>query len=40
MLEPPSVLVSAFMNGLIAFPVATLFGALEHRFGSTERVDW
>jgi rod shape-determining protein MreD len=35
-----SVLVAAFMNGLIAIPVATLFTAIEHRFGTTERVDW
>ncbi len=39
-MEPAAMLISAFMNGLIAFPVATLFGALENRFGSTERVDW
>jgi rod shape-determining protein MreD len=35
-----TVLVAAFMNGLIAIPVATLFAAIEHRFGRTERVDW
>jgi rod shape-determining protein MreD len=35
-----SVLVAAFMNGLIAIPIAALFGALEQRFGATERVDW
>ena len=34
------VLVAAFMNGLIAIPVATLFAAIEHRFGTVERVDW
>jgi rod shape-determining protein MreD len=34
------VLVAAFMNGLIAIPVATLFAAIEHRFGTAERVDW
>jgi rod shape-determining protein MreD len=39
-IQPAAMLISAFMNGLIAFPVATLFGALENRFGSTERVDW
>lgn len=39
-IEPAQMLIAAFMNGLIAFPVATLFGALENRFGSTERVDW
>ncbi|HUP82814.1 MAG TPA: rod shape-determining protein MreD [Candidatus Limnocylindria bacterium] len=36
----PSVLVAAFINGLIAIPIATLFNAIEHRFGSVERVDW
>lgn len=35
-----AVLVAAFMNGLIAIPVATLFGAIEHRFGTVERVEW
>ena len=35
-----AVLVAAFMNGLIAIPVATLFTAIEHRFGTVERVDW
>ena len=34
------VLVAAFMNGLIAIVVATLFGFIERRFGSPERVDW
>ena len=35
-----TVLVAAFMNGLIAIPVATLFMWIEHRFGTAERVDW
>jgi rod shape-determining protein MreD len=35
-----SVLVAAFMNGLLAILVATLFTALERRFGTPERVDW
>jgi rod shape-determining protein MreD len=35
-----AMLVAAFMNGLLAIPVAWLFGALEQRFGTTERVDW
>ena len=35
-----TVLVAAFMNGLIAIPVATLFGSIERRFGSVERADW
>ena len=38
--EPTTVLVAAFMNGIIAMPVATLFGAIERRFGTAERVDW
>jgi rod shape-determining protein MreD len=39
-LEPTVLLVAAFMNGLIALPIATLFGGLERRFGTAERVDW
>lgn len=35
-----AMLVAAFMNGVLAIPVAALFGALEQRFGVTERVDW
>lgn len=35
-----AVLVAAFMNGLIAIPIATIFAAIEHRFGTVERVDW
>jgi hypothetical protein len=38
--SPSAVLVAAFMNGVIAIPVATLFAAIEHRFGTVERVDW
>lgn len=38
--SPSAVLVAAFMNGVIAIPVATLFTAIEHRFGTVERVDW
>jgi hypothetical protein len=38
--SPTAVLVAAFMNGLIAIPVATLFVAIERRFGTVERVDW
>jgi rod shape-determining protein MreD len=34
------VLVAAFMNGLIALVVATLFVVIERRFGTVERVDW
>jgi hypothetical protein len=34
------VLVAAFINGLLAIPIATVFSALERRFGTPERVDW
>ena len=39
-IQPTVVLVAAFMNGVVAFALATLFGAIEHRFGSTDRVGW
>lgn len=39
-LSIPTVLVAAFMNGLIAILVATMFVPIERRFGSAERVDW
>ena len=35
-----SVLVAAFMNGLLAVLIATLFSLIERRFGTPERVDW
>jgi rod shape-determining protein MreD len=38
--DPTVILVAAFMNGVLAFPIAALFGAVERRFGSVERVDW
>lgn len=38
--DPAVVLVAAFMNGLVAIPVAAIFGAIGRRFGSVERVDW
>jgi rod shape-determining protein MreD len=34
------MLVAAFMNGLLAIVMATLFTALVNRFGPTERLDW
>lgn len=37
---PTTVLVAAFMNGLVAVPVAAFFAAIKHRFGTAERVDW
>jgi rod shape-determining protein MreD len=39
-LNAAAILVAAFMNGVFAFVVASLFGAIERRFGSMERVDW
>lgn len=39
-IDPVVLLVAAFMNGLIAIPVAAMFGAIERRFGTAERVDW
>ena len=38
--DAATMLVAAFMNGLLAVPVTAMFGALENRFGATERVDW
>ncbi|MEP7158306.1 MAG: rod shape-determining protein MreD [Chloroflexota bacterium] len=38
--NPAVILVAAFMNGLIAIPIASLFGTIERRFGPLERVDW
>jgi rod shape-determining protein MreD len=38
--DPTAMLVSAFMNGLIAIPIAMLYAAIERRFGVVERVDW
>lgn len=35
-----TVLVAAFMNGLLAIVIATVFSAIERRFGTPERVDW
>ena len=35
-----AMLVAAFMNGVLAFVIATVLGAIEQRFGATERADW
>jgi rod shape-determining protein MreD len=35
-----TVLVAAFMNGLVAIVLATLFAAIGRRFGTAERADW
>jgi rod shape-determining protein MreD len=35
-----TILVAAFMNGVLAFPVAAMFAAIERRFGPAEHVDW
>ena len=39
-LDPAAMLVAAFMNGLLAFVIAALFGAVQQRFGTAERADW
>ena len=39
-LDLTAMLVAAFMNGLIAFLLTSVFAALQQRFGATERVDW
>ena len=39
-LDPTATLVAAFVNGVVAFPLAATFGAIERRFGAAERVDW
>lgn len=38
--EPAVILISAVLNAILAVPVAALFGAIEHRFGPTERAAW
>jgi rod shape-determining protein MreD len=35
-----AVLVAAFMNGLLAIVIATIFTVIERRFGTPERADW
>lgn len=39
-IDAPATLVAAFMNGVFAFLLASLFAAIERRFGSAERADW
>lgn len=39
-LDPAVILISAVLNAIFAIPIAALFGSIERRFGSTERVDW
>jgi hypothetical protein len=34
------ILIAAVLNALIAIPIAALFGVIERRFGTGERVDW
>jgi rod shape-determining protein MreD len=34
------ILISAVLNALVAIPIAALFGVIERRFGTDERVDW
>jgi rod shape-determining protein MreD len=35
-----AILVAAVLNAILAIPVASLFGAIERRFGPSERPDW
>jgi rod shape-determining protein MreD len=39
-IDPTAMLVAAFMNGVVAFVITALFGAIQQRFGTAERVDW
>jgi hypothetical protein len=39
-IQPGPLLVAAFVNGLLAVPIAAAFNAIEQRFGRVERVDW
>ena len=39
-IDATAVLVAAFMNGVAAFLLASLFGAIERRVGSVDRADW
>lgn len=34
------ILISAVLNAIVAIPLAALFGAIERRFGETERASW
>ena len=34
------ILIAAVINAVLAIPVAALFGAIERRFGPTERTEW
>jgi len=35
-----AVAVAAVLNVILALPIAGLFGAIERRFGTSERVEW
>ena len=39
-IDATAILVAAFLNGVAAFLLATLFAAIERRFGSVDRADW
>jgi rod shape-determining protein MreD len=39
-IDPATVFITAVLNAVIAIPIAAVFGAVERRFGSGERVDW
>jgi rod shape-determining protein MreD len=38
--DPAPILIAAVLNAILAIPVAALFGAIERRFGPSERTDW
>jgi rod shape-determining protein MreD len=39
-IDPAVILIAAVLNAIIAIPIAAFFGAIERRFGATERADW
>jgi cell shape-determining protein MreD len=39
-IDPAVILIAAVLNAIVAIPIAAFFGAIERRFGATERVDW
>jgi rod shape-determining protein MreD len=39
-IDVTAILIAAVINAVIAIPVAWLFGAVERRFGATDRADW
>ena len=35
-----AILIAAVLNAIVAIPIAGLFGAIERRFGASDRPDW